>query len=254
MLTLDGGRACAPRPLDDAALDRITAGSTQVSSAPLGVTERSVTTRTVVFEGRVDPIVLPLTETETGVLKDGDQEQGTAILHGSGFAAAGALDAHFSAGAIDFSVTIAATFKVTERTCFLWWCSSDTETTSGSATIGGRAQIGEVSLHMADGVACASIISTCSATGTVTSTEWHERSRQMPGTAAGARGEYVVIGEATLNADVTADVNVSDSAQQAMRALNLGNAARSALANGVNVYRGAMSGGFQQSNVVLQTR
>jgi hypothetical protein len=226
------------------------------TAEPTGV-ETTLRAQVVSLTGRVDGQVLELHEVATGIARDQDSTPDTAIVIGSGFAAAGALQARFDTGSVDFGVSLDASFTITERTCFLFWCSSDTQTVRGAAEVDGHADLPTVSLTMTDGVSCGSVMSTCAVQGGIESQSFDDRVRVIPAGVTGSRGEYLAFAGADLNVDGKAVVRATGNAQEAIRGLNVVNGSRSAVASGVNTAGRAWSSPllrWEQQNVVIQSR
>jgi len=170
---------------------------------------------------------------------------GQNVQAGRGISGAGELDVHFDGGSVDFSV-------------------------AGGVSLGGGVDLnGEIGLAIElpefsiamQGAGCAVQNGSCSASGTFSETEeelrdlstFHslEKSRssssewdrtleetiRAPFTLEDAQAEYVVVDDSELTVQSAYMVALAGGAQANMRAMNVVNAAGSAVANGVNVAR-----------------
>jgi hypothetical protein len=219
--------------------------------------ESAFVSRSAASAGSVDGMVLDVLQSATGVAPRTDSEGETSIVVGSGFAAAGAIDARFGGGRVDFRFELDATFVVTGESCFLWWCSSDTGVTSGSVVLSASAEIPEVALQLTDGVACAVVLSSCAVSGSVITEATYERTGGGTAELSGAQGQTLSMGGAHVVSAGSGAVTLADGAQQSLRALNVANASRSVVGNGLNVTGGTLSGSASQliqRNVVVQGR
>ncbi len=261
LLTQSPGGTCTPRPLDDTALEQVTAGGARdvpdgvllSSSFHQGQTSTTTTEqRQASYDGRVDPAVLRLAETRSGVVDGDTGTSSTTILYGSGFAAAGSLEARFETGSVAVSQDIRSVFTTSASVCFLVvFCVSEEGTYSGRSTASASVTMPAIAMTLTDGAACAAILATCSGSGTSTRRGSYATTGTAPVQVTGA-GEYIAVGGATLTVDATAPLHLFGGAQAASRALNLAHAARSVVGAGLNVATPTAAPRLQQHNSVTQ--
>ena len=185
---------------------------------------------------------------------------GQEIKAGKGIAISGALDAHFDAGAFEI-VLEAGLLGIIE----------------GKATL--TIDLPEFTLQ-AEGSGCAVMNGSCTAVGSTerldeshedhstaysldtsssSSEEYAEMGSRLTRSAfeiEGALAEYIVVDNSTLDVTTDYSVNLSGAAQAGVNALNVVNAAGSAVANGVNIGRSDSSSQLTltQSNIIVHSR
>jgi hypothetical protein len=207
------------------------------------VESTSVVSRDVTGEGSV--------ETVTEVL-------GQSIQGGQGFAGAASADLALTGGSI--TITNEVGVELNAATGLDLGGGLLSGSISGGASLDTSQSLTWVlpnlDLHV-EGVVCAVAMGSCAAEGTFKSTSNITSSERAPVRMSDAAAEYIAVDGSTLDVTTGYSVALSGSAQQGVNALNLVNAAGSAVSNGVNVARSPTVGpvlNLQQINVIHQTR
>lgn len=199
---------------------------------------------------------------------------GQNVQAGRGISGAGELDVHFDGGSVDFNVAGGVSLG-----------GEDSPQLNGS--VGLKIELPEFTIAM-QGAGCAVQNGSCSASGTFAETqeelqdrstfhsldrsesssaEWDrtlDETIRAPFTLTDAQAEYIVVDDSEVTVQSAYRVALSGGTQANLEAMNVVNAAGSAVANGVNVARQnsanlAVAGGapivnLVQTNIINHSR
>ena len=222
---------------------------TRSASLPLyirkeaNIDETEKTTREITGEGHVDTV---------------SEVLGQSIQGGQGFAGAASADLALTGGSIALSnnIKISAEGHADLGIGFGLFDGDAGTSTTVETTQTLTWTLPALDLHV-DGVVCAVSMGSCDASGSFKSSSEVTRSVRGPVKVEDASAEYIVVDGSTLDVTVDNAVTLSGFAQNGARALNLVNAAGSAVTNAVNVARTPTVGpvlNLSQANYVRQGR
>lgn len=183
---------------------------------------------------------------------------GQEVKAGMGVSIAGQLDANLTGGSISLANKISGEFKGGfDATGPLGISGADSSTDITAKTEQTLDWVLPDLTLSVKGAGCYVEIGTCDSNGTYKSASSETTNTRSPFTLQDAKAEYIVVDGSTLDATNNYSVTLSGSAQSQAQAVNLANAAGSAIANAVNVSRTPTAGtnlNLSQVNTIVQRR
>jgi len=196
--------------------------------------------------------------THTGSVDTSQQILGQELQGGMGVSIAGQIDAALTGGSITLTNHIGGTFdgNVNGNVGF-GFASSDASAHVAASTDQTLNWVLPDLTLSARGAGCYVEIGSCDSQGTYNNTSTETTITNSPFTMQNAKAEYIVIDGSTLEATNDYSVSLTGSAQSNAQAVNIANAAGSAVTNAVNVSRSPTMGpslNLSQVNSIVQTR
>lgn len=182
------------------------------------------------------------------------------VQAGTGIALAGTGEFDVNAGSFTIDWLNTASTTTTEQVTILGIpVKNDKTTLTVKEELHQTIELGGLHGRVTDGFLCMVAIGNCVGGGVTHTTATKVRREIMPTTISNAEGQYIVMSGGELAADAMDVVSLSGAAQQGTAAVNLVNAAASAVANSVNVARTGLTPGvgaasLRQHNLFTQAR
>lgn len=248
-----------------------------VSTSNTGQTSSTALLNTVDSVTDVDTLTTAMNNTTSGSVDAVSTILGQKIQAGKGISAAGSIDVDFEAGNIEFLADAAGGVSLG---------GAGNEILTGQASLELRITLPRFTVAI-EGAGCGVMNGSCTATGsntetfdsktdkstlyTVDSQEFLDNTWEIvehsdvrgPLSIYGVNAEYIVVDESNITVDSDYIVTLAGGAQADLRAMNVVNAAGSAVANGVNVAQ-QRTGNLQvgggpllnltQTNVIVHSR